>query len=716
MIDEVESFVKKTDIGGRELEVKINYLAPQSDASVLLTYGQTTVLVTCVMAKEKREGVDFLPLVVDYEEKLYAAGKISSSRFIKREGKPSDEAILTARLIDRAIRPLFPKNLYNDIQIIATVLSVDGENDPDIAAMMASSLAISCSPIPFNGPLGTVRVGRINGEWVLNPTYNAREKSDLDLIIAGIWSEENQDIQVVMIEAGAKEIQEEDFLAAIEYAKKHILKNIKFQEEIIKKCGKEKIVLEEEPEDIEIKEFVEKNFASRVADILDKDKLVFQEKFNATKKEIEEKITLEFNGKRENLDETCKKALNYFNGVIKKFIRENILKKKKRHDGRGLEDIREIKVNAGILGRTHGSGYFKRGYTEVLTIATLGSSSAEQILDGVEPVSKKRFMHHYNFPPFSTGEVGKMFVSRREIGHGALAERALEPLIPEKEEFPYTIRLVSEVLSSDGSTSMASVCGSTLALMDAGVPIKRPAAGISIGLVKEEKEWTTMVDICGIEDFNGDMDFKVAGTEQGITAVQMDLKISGISLEIIKDALLKAKKARLIILEKIKKVLAAPRPHISPFAPHILLVKISPEKIRDIIGPSGKTIQKIIGETQSEIDIEEDGKVYITAPSADLAEKAKNLITSIAREYKVGDILEVEVKKVVDFGAFVEAGPGVVGLIHISELAPYHVKSVTDVVKPGDKILAKIINIDEQGRLSFSLKQVFEQEKQEKGQ
>lgn len=696
-------FVKKTEIGGRELQFKLDFLAPQSDGSVLATYGQTTVLATCVMAKERKEGIDFLPLVVDYEEKLYAAGKISSSRFIKREGRPSEEAILTGRLIDRAVRPLFPKNFYNDVQVIITVLSVDSENDPDIVALWAASAALSASKIPFEGPLGAVRVGRVDGEWILNPTYNTRAKSDLDLIVVG------KDSQIIMLEGGGKEIKEEDLFSAIQFAQKHLKKTIEIQKEIVKKRGRGKVKIEIEKINKKIEDFIKKNYTSKIKDLLSEDKLKREKLFLDFKKELEAKIEKEFK-ESEEIDSLKRQAFSFFNELVRKYIRENILENKKRPDGRTLDEIRPITVDVSLFPRTHGSGYFKRGYTEVLAIATLGSTSAEQILDGLEPETKKRFMHHYNFPPFSVGEIGKLFTSRREIGHGALAERALLPLIPLKEEFPYTIRLVSEVLSSDGSTSMASVCASSLALMDAGIPILRPVAGVSIGLVKEGKKWETLTDISGIEDNNGDMDFKVAGTQNGVTAIQMDLKLPGIELEIIKKALLKAKEFRYKILEKIIKILPAPRGSISPFAPKIISLKVNPAKIRDIIGPSGKTINKIISETQSEIDVEPDGTVYITAPTFELAEKAKKTITALTKEFVAGDVIEVEVKKIADFGAFAELTPGTLGLIHISQLAPYHVKNVEDVVKVGDKILAKIINIGENGRISLSLKEVFEED------
>ncbi|GLI50174.1 polyribonucleotide nucleotidyltransferase [Tepidanaerobacter syntrophicus] len=687
----------KTEVAGRKLVVETGKVAQQANGSVMIKYEDTVLLVTATASKKPREGVDFLPLTVDYEEKLYAVGKIPGG-FIKREGKPSEKAILSARLIDRPLRPLFPKNLRNDVQVIATVLSVDQDNMPDILAINGASCALCISDIPFDGPVGAVSVGLVNGEYVINPTVEESEKSRLRLSVAGTKD------AVLMVEAGADEVSEDEMLNAILYGHEEIKKIIAFQEEIIKEVGKPKmeIVTDDENEELEkaVREFATEKILKAIR-IFDK-----TEREDCLDKIAEETI-LNF---QEAYPESDKQITEILTTITKEEVRKMISYEGIRPDGRTAKEIRPIWCEVGVLPRTHGSGLFTRDQTQVLTVATLGALGDVQILDGLGIEESKRYMHHYNFPPYSTGETRPMRgPGRREIGHGALAERALEPMIPPEEDFPYTIRLVSEVLSSNGSSSMASVCGSTLALMDAGVPIKAPVSGVAMGLIKQEDKVTILTDIQGMEDFYGDMDFKVAGTRNGITAIQMDIKIKGIDRDILKTALEQAREGRLYIMDKMLAVIPEPRKELSPYAPRIFTTTIDPEKIRDIIGPGGKTINKIISETNTKIDIEEDGKVYIAAPDESAGVKALEIINKITQDVEVGKIYMGKVMRTTNFGAFAEILPGKEGLIHISKLSSERVKRVEDVVKVGDEILVKVTDIDKQGRINLSHKDALDE-------
>ncbi|ADD02445.1 polyribonucleotide nucleotidyltransferase [Thermoanaerobacter italicus Ab9] len=690
------------ELAGRKLIVQTGKVAQQANGAAWVKYGDTVVLVTACASKEPREGIDFFPLTVEYEERLYSVGKIPGG-FIKREGKPSEKAILSARLIDRPIRPLFPHGYRNDVQIIATILSVDPDVQPEIVAMIGSSVALSISDIPFNGPTGAVAVGLVDGQFVINPNHDQREKSLMHLVVSGTKD------AIVMVEAGAKEVPEETMLEAIMYAHEYIKQIVEFIEEIVEEVGvpKSEVILHE----------IDKELEEKV-------------RAYATQKIYEALRTPEKKERNDNLDKVEQEVLEYFKeeypdnladidevlyNIMKEQMRKMITEEKIRVDGRGLDDIRPIWCEVGVLPRTHGSAIFTRGQTQVLTVATLGALGDIQILDGIGDEEAKRYMHHYNFPPYSVGEVRPLRgPGRREIGHGALAERALEPVIPSEEEFPYTIRLVSEVLSSNGSTSQASVCGSTLALMDAGVPIKAPVAGVAMGLIKEGDVVSVLTDIQGIEDFLGDMDFKVAGTEKGITAIQMDIKIPGIDKEILKMALEKARKGRLYILSKMLEVIKEPRKELSIYAPRVIRMVVDPEKIRDIIGPAGKTISKIIAETGVKIDIEEDGRLYITASDLKSGERAKQMIEAITKDITVGEIYLGKVLRITPFGAFVEIAPGKEGLVHISKLSKKRVQKVEDVVKVGDDILVKVTDIDKQGRISLSRKDALPDEEEEK--
>jgi polyribonucleotide nucleotidyltransferase len=688
----------KTEIASEKLVIKTGNWAYQASGAVTVSYGDTVVLATAVMSKKPREGVDFLPLLVDYEERLYAAGKISSSRFVKREGRPSENAILTGRLVDRSTRPFFPDSLRKDIQITLTVLSVDGKNDPDIPSLIAASTALSISNIPWQGPVAAVRVGKIDSEFVLNPSYEARAKSSLDLVVSGTHD------AICMVEAKASEVHEEDMTKAIFFAHKHIRKIIGLQNEIIKKIPvqKEKVLKEENKELINQ---VRKNLGNKLEKALFCDKLQRDKNLTSLKENLLE--ILKEKNKKVEPEEIEKQGENAFSNLIKETIRNKILKEEKRTDGRALDEVRPINCAVGVLPRTHGSGLFSRGYTQTLSILTLASTGAEQIIEGIEPEANKRFMHHYNFPPFSVGEVAPIrFPSRREIGHGALAEKALLPVIPEKETFPYTIRLVSEILSSDGSTSMSSICGSTLALIDAGVPIKKPVAGAAMGLMIEDQNYKILTDITGLEDACGDMDFKIAGTADGINALQMDIKVLGISEKVLKDALERARKARLFILDKITKTIPVPRKELSPYAPRITTLKVNPEKVREIIGPGGKTINKIIEETGVEIDIEPDGIVRICSAEAKGSKKAIEWIEKLTQEAKIGKVYQGKVTRITNFGAFVEIFPGTEGLVHISQLDHKRVEKVEDVAKIGDKIPVIVTEIDGQGRINLSHKAI----------
>jgi len=698
------------EIGGKKLIVETGRFAGLANSSCTVQYGETLVLATVVLSKTQREGVDFLPLLVDYEERLYAAGKIKGSRFIKREGKATDEAILTGRLVDRAIRPLFSEEIRNDIQVVLTVLSFDQQNDPDIVSLIAASCALSISDIPWLGPIGAVRVGRIDNEWVLNGNYETRLKSDLDLVVAGTKD------KVMMLEAGAKEVKEEEMLEAIRFGQKHIGKIVSFIADIQKKIGLEKNseILKKDEEEIKeleslkikVREFADKNLENILFDHNIETKLGRREARENLSEKLEEELIKQEIGKDKR-----KKAQEILECLVEEEISKAILEKEKRVDGRSIKDIRPLSADVGFLPHNHGAGLFKRGDTQVLSVVTLGAPGDEQHLDTMEESGTKRFMHHYNFPPFSVGEVGPLRgPGRREIGHGALAERALIPLIPDRESFPYTIRIVSEVLSSNGSSSMASVCASSLSLMDAGVPIKKAVAGVAMGLASLEenneiKKYKVFTDLQDLEDSTGGMDFKVAGTCDGITAIQMDTKTKGLTDEIVKETIYMAQEARLKILGVMNKAIEKTRVELSPFAPRVTTLRINPEKIRDVIGPGGKVINEIIAQTGVLIDIEDDGLVMITSHSQEGSEKAIEWVKSLTREVKVGEIFQGKVVSILDFGAFVEILPKQDGLVHISELAPYRVNKVGDIVKIGDIIPVKVIKIDEQGRINLSLKQ-----------
>ena len=673
------------------MTVEFPNLAEQAHGSALVRLGDTVILATAVMSQGTREGIDYFPLTMDYEERFYAAGRILGSRFVRREGRPSEEAILISRLIDRGLRPLFNHKIRNEVQVVALALSFDGENEPDIPAILAASLALGTSSVPWSGPIGALRIGRVDGEFVLNPLRSELEKSDLDLVLCG------KDGKINMAEAGAKEVPEEEILKALEFSQKELEKIETFQKKIIQEVGQEKVTppLKEEPE--KLAEIFEKNFRSRLEEALYlKEKKIRNQTLFKLKEEWDEKVTKE-------VGEEFKEVLNgFWEEKIDEIVHKNILEKERRPDGRGLKELRPLWAGVGILPRIHGSGLFYRGETHVLSLATLGGPGDTQLVEGMSIRTKKRFMHHYNFPPFAPGETGRMGnPGRREIGHGALAQRSLLPVLPEISEFPYTIRVVSEVLSSNGSTSMASACASTLALMDAGVPIKRPVAGIAMGLMGDK----VLTDIQGPEDHYGDMDFKAAGTSRGVTAIQMDVKVLGVTLEILRQTLLDAKAAREKIMAVMLLALPAPRAELSPYAPRILTLKINPEKIRELIGPGGKMINAIIAETGATIDVEQDGTVFVTG-SKEASEKALEKIKEVTHEYQVGETFEGAVSRIFDFGAMVEFAPKQEGLVHISELAPWHVKNVTDVVDIGDRVKVKIKSIDELGRINLSIKEV----------
>ena len=687
------------EIGGKTIAVEFSDLAEQAHGSALVRLGDTVILGTAVMSDYTRDGIDYFPLTVDYEERFYAAGMILGSRFIRREGRPSEEAILISRLIDRGLRPLFNQKIRNEAHVVALALSFDGENEPDIPAMLAASLALGTSSVPWDGPLASLRIGRVDGKFVINPLRSELEKSDLNLVASAKAGKIN------MIEAGAKEVPEEDLLAALEFALPELAKLEEFQKKIVSELGKEKIMppVQEEPETMS-KIFTER-FYQRVQEamFLKDVRQIRAGKQSRLKKEWDEAVKTE-------IGEGFTEVGNiFYEEKLDEIVHKNILENDRRPDGRGLKELRAIWAGVGILPRTHGSGLFYRGETHVLSSATLGGPKETQLVEGMSIRTKKRYFHHYNFPPFAPGETGRMgFTGRREIGHGALAERAILPVLPGANEFPYTIRVVSEVLSSNGSTSMASTCGSALALMDAGVPIKRPVAGIAMGLMmKDEASYKVLTDIQGPEDHYGDMDFKAAGTSEGITAVQMDVKILGVTLEILKDVLADAKAARGKIMEVMLKAISKPRAELSGLAPRILSLKINPDKIRDVIGPGGKMINSIIDATGAQVDVEQDGTVFVTGP-AGAAERALQKIKEIAREYQIGETFEGSVSRIFGFGAMVEIAPGVEGLVHVSELAPFRVERVEDVVEVGDRVPVKIVGIDELGRINLSIKELKE--------
>lgn len=680
------------EVGGRPLVIEDGKMAKQANGAVLVRYGDTVVLVAVTASAEPREGVDFFPLTVDYEEKMYAVGKIPGG-FIKREGRPSNSAILCARLIDRPIRPLFPKGFRNDIQVIATVLSVEQDNPPDITAMIGASCALCVSDIPFNGPIAGVRVGRVDGQFVINPTLAQREKSDLNLTIAG-----SQDA-VMMVEAGANELPEDVILESILFGHKEIKRIVEFQRKILEACGKRKREIKLFQTSPELEQGIRAYAAARLdAAVRDPDKLRRDEHIAAINAETMEHFLAESPG-------SAKEIAAVLHDVEKDIVRHMITHEKIRPDGRALDEVRPVSCEVGILPRTHGSGLFTRGQTQILTVTTLGSLGDEQVIDGLGVEKSKRYIHQYNFPGYSVGEARPARgPGRREIGHGALAERALLPVIPTEEEFPYMFRLVSEVLESNGSSSMGSVCGSTLSLMNAGVPIRRPVSGVAMGLVKDGDQYTILTDIQGMEDALGDMDFKVAGTEQGITAIQMDIKIAGITREILASALEQAKRGRAFIMGKMLECIAEPAPDLSPYAPRVTTMHINVDKIRNVIGPGGKMIKKIVDDTNTQIDIEEDGTILISAVNVEDAKRAVAIIEDLVRDVEVGAVYKGKVTRIMAFGAFVEVLPGKEGLCHISQLAKRRVEKVEDVVHIGDMLDVKVTEIDRQGRVNLSHK------------
>jgi len=686
------------DFDGKVLSIETGRVAREAGGAVIVRLGDTMVLATATASQLPKENLDFFPLLVDYEEKLYAAGKIPGG-FFKREGRPTEKAILTSRLIDRPTRPLFPENFRNEVQLVVTPLSVDFDNAPDVLGILGASAALTISEIPFMGPAGAVRVGKVGDKLIINPNSEQMEQSELDIIVAGTKD------AVMMVEAGADEVSEEVVLSAIELAHSRIKELVKLQEELAKLTGKPKMEPKLYEPNKEIEKYVKDSASKKIAAALE---ITDREKQNDELKKIE-RDTIE-SIKDEKLAALFKERPFDVKAIIKsiekKFVRDMIISRHVRPDGRKLDEIRPIACEVGLLPRAHGSAIFTRGTTQVLTVATLGSVGEEQRIEGLEPEeSKKRFMHHYNFPAFSVGEVRPLRgPGRRDVGHGALAERAILPVLPTEEKFPYTVRLVSEVLMSNGSTSMASTCASTLALMDAGIPIASPVSGIAMGLVKEGDKVAVLSDIQGLEDFLGDMDFKVAGTSKGITALQMDIKIKGISIEIMKKALEQAKIGRAFILSKMTESLAKPRQELSQFAPRVITLTVPIDKIGMVIGPGGKNIKRIIEDTGVQVDIEDDGRVFITGADVKGAERAKSIIEGMTAEAVVGKTYLGKVTRLMNFGAFVEIMPGKEGLVHISQLADQRVAKVEDVVKVGDEIRVKVIEIDDMGRINLSKK------------
>lgn len=687
----------ETELAGRRLVIETGKMAELANGSALVRYGDTVVLVNVTASREPREGIDFFPLSVDYEERLYSIGKIPGS-FMKREGKPTEKAILVSRAIDRPIRPLFPKDLRNDVCVNIVVLCIDPDCSPEIAAQIGTSIALSISDIPFNGPTAAVSVGYVNDEILINPTLTQRENNRLNLTVAGTKE------KIAMIEAGADEIPEDLMIKAVMTGHKEIIKLVEFIGKIQKEIGKPKFEYESIAVDDEFFEEVSSYAGNKLYEVIQTpDKEEREDGIEELTKELTEYLKEKYG---EGFEEIASNIGEAMYKLEKKIVRKMILEENKRVDGRGIDEIRKLSAEIDILPRTHGSGLFTRGQTQVLSIATLGTISDEQELDGLDEEETKRYMHHYNFPPYSVGEAKpSRGPGRREIGHGALAERALLPVIPSQDEFPYTIRVVSEVLSSNGSTSQGSICGSTLALMAAGVPIKEPVAGISTGLITDENNpnrYVMITDIQGIEDFFGDMDFKVAGTKNGITAIQVDIKIDGLTEEIIREAFERTRKARLYILNEVMlKVIPEPRKEISKYAPKIITISIDPDKIKDVIGSGGKTINKIIADTGVKIDIEEDGRVFIASENSVAAEEAVKIIKAIVMELEVGKIYEGKVVRIMNFGAFVEVAPGKEGMVHISKLSKERVEKVEDVVRIGDWIMVKVLEIDDQGRVNL---------------
>ncbi|MCB6992602.1 polyribonucleotide nucleotidyltransferase [bacterium 210820-DFI.6.37] len=690
----------KTAIGGKLLELEIGKVCEMANGQVMVKYGDTVVNVTAVMSKEPRPDIDFFPLSCDYEEKMYAAGKIPGG-FIKREGRPSEKAILNSRLMDRPLRPLFPKGFFNDVQVVATVMCMDNDAPSEIAAMIGSSVALSISDIPWDGPTGSVLIGRVDGQFVVNPSLAQREASDMHLVVSGTKE------AIMMVEAGANEVPEDIILDAIMFAHEEIKKIVSFIEAIVAEVGKPKKELElyVVPEEIDtaVRAYAETKMRAAIQTQEKMERLDNMDAVEAETKEHFEEIYPE-NGK--DVD-------NVLYAITKEQVRSLILDDGIRPDNRKLDEIRPIWVDTSVLPRTHGSGLFKRGQTQVMSIATLGAMGDAQTIDGITEQTEKRYMHHYNFPPYSVGEARPLrSPGRREIGHGALAERALLPVLPGVEEFPYAIRVVSEVLSSNGSTSQASVCGSCLALMDAGVPIKAPVAGIAMGLIERVEEdgsskMAILSDIQGMEDFLGDMDFKVAGTEKGVTAIQMDIKVHGLSKKVLQDALAQAYEGRMHIMKEMLDELPAPRPELSPYAPRIISMQIDPDKIRTVIGPGGKTINKIIADTGVKIDIDDTGLVYIAAPDMESAHAGVHEIELLTKDVEVGEIYEGTVTRLMNFGAFIEILPGKEGLLHISKMAKHRVEKVEDEMTVGDKVKVKVTEIDSQNRINLSRKELL---------
>ena len=693
---------KTAEIGNKTLSLEVGRVAGQANGAVLARYGDTMVLATVVRSKP-REDLDYFPLQVEFVERLYAGGRIKGSRWVKREGRPSEEATLTARLIDRSIRPLFPEGYKNEVQVIITVLSVDAENDPDILGLCATSAALAISDIPWDGPVGSMRVGFVSkngsGDFVANPTYQDLEYSDLDLVVS------SNKKALIMIEGGVKEVPEETILKGIDFAQKEIGKVISLIEDLQKEVGKKKQEFVKEEIEAELVAQVKKEAKDKVKEIVD---LMISEKEES--RAIREEIELALAEKNEEKKTKISKILDK---LIKEQIRDQILEKGKRLDGRKLTEIRPITVEAGVLPRTHGSAIFTRGNTQALTVTTLGPSSLGQLIEGMEGEETKRYIHHYYMPPFSVGETGRVgFPSRREIGHGALAARALEPVLPSEEEFPYAINVVSEIVSSNGSTSMASTCGSTLSLMDAGVPIKAPVSGIAMGMISKGDKIAILSDIMGVEDFNGDMDFKVTGTKKGVTAIQMDVKATTLTLPVLEKILKQAKDGRFFILEKMLSVLPKSRTKVSKYAPKIETLHIPVEKIGEVIGPGGKVIKNIIAETGANVDIEDDGTVSISSPDKESVKKAMDWVEGLVREVEVNEIFEEGiVRRIQPFGAFVEILPGKDGLVHVSKMSTEYVEDPNDIVKEGQKVRVKVVEVDDLGRINLSM--IFDSQKQD---
>jgi polyribonucleotide nucleotidyltransferase len=693
----------ETDYAGRKLKIEIGKMAKQASGSCTLRYGDTVVLVTVCRAENPSIGFDFVPLTVNYMEMTYAAGKIPGG-FFKREGRPSEKEVLTSRLIDRPLRPLFPEGYNNETQVIATVLSVDQENDPELVAAIGASIALSISDIPFNGPIAAVRIGSINGELICNPTLKQQKESDLDLVVAGSIG------SIIMVEGGARFLSEEYLIQALTFAEESMKGVLELQKRIISEAGVPKKAVPPVEIDSALEERVKGLAYEKLASSLRI--ATKQERYSSirgVKKELLEALAPEFEGREKEIE-------GLFNDMKYRIMRETVIKEKRRVDGRGPRDIRNITCETGILPRTHGSALFTRGETQAMVVTTLGTSEDEQKIDALSGWEYKTFMLHYNFPPFSVGEVKILRgPGRREIGHGALAERAVAKVLPKEGTFPYTIRVVSDILESNGSSSMATVCGASLSLMDAGVPTFGHVAGIAMGLIKEGSETVVLSDILGDEDHLGDMDFKVAGTGDGVTAVQMDIKISGVTSAILSEALFQAKEGRLHILDKMKSAITTPRAELSVYAPRIVTIYVKQEKIKDVIGPGGKNIKGIILETGVKIDIDDTGKVNIASTDSEAAQKAIALVRKLTQEAEIGKIYLGKVKKIMDFGAFVEIFPGTEGLVHISQLAEERVKNVRDILKEGDEVPVKVLDIDKDGKIRLSRKEALQSPKSESG-